>query len=219
MSNKQYKYDKEQKVLREWVGEEPYKLDNGCKQLNPSWLAWQQDTMNAHTIPIQQKDLAYFEGLGDALLEEGRDFEQNWAIDKDSDDFPFGATWYAYPIDKPAEVAQGESDGWISVKDRLPAIEKNQNNKYTAKWVWGWTGKTSEKVIHFPDKFKQLDVSDWDGFDIKDYHFIEEDTEKECYWLKSGWYQELYNYVDDYYFWQPITITHWQPLPAPPKQK
>lgn len=112
---------------------------------------------------------------------------------------------------------QADKSQWISVKDRLPETYVNQHGKKSMRYLLAYD-KGSKVAWYYPERFKEVNVEDWDDFNAKDYSYIEEDTEKGMTWLKEGWYKELYNYVDDYYFYQPIKPTHWQPLPLPPQE-
>lgn len=112
-------------------------------------------------------------------------------------------------------LAQQESE-WIKVEDRLPELPLNENGKKVSKKLL-LHGKGTVVGYYFEDKFQTVEFEDWDDFDVTDYPYMEDDKEKECTYLKAGFYEELYNYNDDYYFWSPINATHWKQLLHPSK--
>lgn len=109
--------------------------------------------------------------------------------------------------------------GWVKVvpgckmPEVYPVGERGKGTRHVLVWVGGKT----EKGIYFPDRFKTVEFEDWDDFKPENYPHMIDDADKGCVWLKEGWYQELYNHVDDHYFYEPISPSFWQQLPPPPK--
>ena len=107
------------------------------------------------------------------------------------------------------KVEQGE---WISVEDRLPSDSEPCLVCCDKKCIDG-----SHKVYvcdgFYAGKFK-FGVTGVDDEEATEYN--EADDE---YYLKEGWYEVVNNWSE--YFGVLIydKVTHWQPLPTPPKMK
>lgn len=96
---------------------------------------------------------------------------------------------------------------WISVEDRLPesgvnviACQVTHNYGFQLQFVGHYTGKFEE-------------VSDCDCDDFNEY---DESTDE--YYVPEGWYENQYNWDE----FASIAVhggdvTHWMPLPEPPK--
>ena len=99
---------------------------------------------------------------------------------------------------------------WISVEDRLPdsgsavlAYYLNSHGmrrRIRAEYVNAWTVQAD-------------DLSD------PDTECVEYSEQEDAYYIRQGWY-ELIDNLDDYgrIAVHEGVITHWMPLPAPPKQ-
>ena len=100
-------------------------------------------------------------------------------------------------------------EDWINVKDRLPEPQEKVivffENRYGKKW------RTLAEYI--PSMYvveeDYLDPEYSDGF-------AEYDEENDCFWTPEGWYENQYE--PDVNFCLSETITHWMPLPPPPKK-
>lgn len=103
---------------------------------------------------------------------------------------------------------------WIPVEEALPAvIEKKM------KPVLGLNGKHAVIVYYFPYHFKTVEWEDWDDYSPDDFPYTELDTERECVWLRPGFYYEVECNKCDGYWSSPLPISHWMPLPAPPAKE
>ena len=95
---------------------------------------------------------------------------------------------------------------WISVEDALPPTER----KVLATFVNGY-GKRRTICAHHISRF----TVESDGeFETND----EYNEEKDEYYLCEGWYENIENWGDfSSVFVCEGDITHWMPLPEPPK--
>lgn len=96
-----------------------------------------------------------------------------------------------------------EEEKWISVEKEMPktgvpviAYGINEN------------GKSRRLKAYFAPKFS-IDADCFEG----DADYCEE---KDEYFLPEGWYEQ--NEYEDINWYVGLKITHWQPLPTPPKQ-
>lgn len=92
---------------------------------------------------------------------------------------------------------------WISIEDELP--EKGKN-------VLGFDGK-QKRIVFFISKYYEEFLCDEDEPECCDYL-----EEKDMSYWKEGWYsdeEQSYSEYDSY--WTVRKITHWMPLPEPPK--
>lgn len=106
---------------------------------------------------------------------------------------------------------------WISVKDRLPEAETEvmilaEHKTYSFKGTV--TTRHTMTTGMYEDGRKNTEDSEWmwetDGFDY--------DEELDAYIIPEGWWEYKHYNGDDEYN-NPIddTVTHWMPLPKPPK--
>ena len=104
-----------------------------------------------------------------------------------------------------------ERDRWISVEERLPESGEHVLACCYVKWLGG--GGRNYVCDAYYAKPKTLNVNSW-ADDIA----CEYDEETDEYYLLEGWYEVIKNW-DDY---DSISIgdfvTHWMPLPLPPKE-
>ena len=99
---------------------------------------------------------------------------------------------------------------WISVKDRFPEPETE---------VIILADCRGNKVITtamYEDGSMSEEDSEWDWYDID----VDYDIEKEQYLIAEGWWEyKHYNGDDAYNNAVDDTVTHWMPLPEPPKEE
>ena len=103
-------------------------------------------------------------------------------------------------------------DRWIPCAERLPESGEHVLACCFVKWLGG--GGKSYVCDAYYAKPLTLTVNSWDD-DIA----CEYDEETDEYYLLEGWYEVIKNW-DDY---DSISIgdfvTHWKPLPDPPKEE
>lgn len=139
---------------------------------------------------------------GDRLIEWLEANERNGRV-LNLPDVRFIVTELAKDINVP-------TNGWISVKDRLP---KNTNHVLALC-----------EVRHFKKLYKCIamyvrphEISE--GKYPEDDTFFDYDEDEDEYYLKPGWYEIGRNFgeygsavIEDF-------VTHWRPLPEPPEEE
>lgn len=90
---------------------------------------------------------------------------------------------------------------WINVNHRQPENQKN---------VLGMVDKKHRAIVFYIKEHTE-EIEPDEDFELYD--------EKEgVLFYKEGWYEELEQFQHQYDFvWATRNITHWQPLPEPPK--
>lgn len=110
-----------------------------------------------------------------------------------------------------------EEDGWISVKDRLPEPEVRVLLTTTRK---GYRGGTYHDVMC--GFYEDGNIWREDSKCCWDYEMMRKDLydeERDDYRVPEGWFEELLNEIDDYNVVAiSDPVTHWMPLPEPPKE-
>lgn len=113
--------------------------------------------------------------------------------------FVIGATW-------------ADANRWVKVEEGLPqAIEGKM------KPVLVLHGKFHVVAYYFPEHFKTVEWEDWDDYNEEDFPYTENDIERKCVWLRPGFYQSVDCDRCEPFWSQPLPVTHWMPLPEPPK--
>lgn len=101
---------------------------------------------------------------------------------------------------------------WISVKDRLPEVETEvlicAREKYGDK-------RSIITTAFYEDGTVLEDNSRWGWSEI--WEWGDYDEEKDGYRIPRGWWESSHYIHDDHYNNVDDEVTHWMPLPEPPK--
>lgn len=103
---------------------------------------------------------------------------------------------------------------WISVKDKLPPVETEVLIRAERKYQ----GRTHSIITTamYEDGTVEEDDSEWYWNDLSE--FATYNDEKDCYIIPQGWWEyKHYNDDDSYNNLVDDVVTHWMPLPEPPK--
>ena len=116
------------------------------------------------------------------------------------------------------EEKQANCDGWISVKDRLPEPETEvlilaERKSYSFKAK----SATTHHIVTtgmYEDGKRNTEDSEWWWYD----HDFKYDEEMDAYIIPEGWWEyKHYNGDDEHNHPIDDVVTHWMPLPQPPK--
>jgi len=108
-----------------------------------------------------------------------------------------------------AANADEAAPGWISVEDRLPESERAVLAFYLNRHGKG----RRVRAEYIAAKTKSADDG-WDSDEPADY-----DEQADEYFWPAGWYEVMDNWDDlTHMVIHEGEVTHWMPLPAPPKQ-
>ena len=120
--------------------------------------------------------------------------------------------WNEYPNGHSHCTCTGQipAPAWKDVREELPenakkviVYFKNEHGKgrrTTAEYIGS---KTVLADVYLDDEWSD--------------DFAEYDEEKDCYWAPGGWYEQQEITEVNFYLGKDI-VTHWQPLPAAPKE-
>ena len=99
---------------------------------------------------------------------------------------------------------------WISVKDRLPEPETE-----VLICAVSSSGYQTITTAMYEDGSVSTDASIWFWTDL-DFDY---DEESDCYFIPEAWWEDRkYNPYDVYNNRVDDRVTHWMPLPEPPKE-
>lgn len=108
------------------------------------------------------------------------------------------------------DLVYRQQSGWISVDERLPESGEHCLVSCTVKRCDGTLGQYI-CVGYYAEKFKHL------AYGVDDDCVSEYNEENDEYYIAEGWYEVIKNW-DDYGFVAiDDTVTHWMPMPEPPK--
>lgn len=111
------------------------------------------------------------------------------------------------PLEKRTEYPLGE---WISVKDRLPEPETEVFIRASCNCYAVLT------TAMYEDGTISTEDSAWSWYDL-DFDY---DESRDVYLIPEGWWEYChYNPDDVYNNAVDDTVTHWMPLPEPPKEE
>lgn len=102
---------------------------------------------------------------------------------------------------------------WISVNDRMPA--SGEVCLLACKVTYCYSGKTYRYVC---DGFYIERWKEGAGNDVIEDLAVEYNEETDEYYLCEGWYERINNWDDYSSVVISDTVTHWMPLPEPPKE-
>lgn len=101
-----------------------------------------------------------------------------------------------------------DANRWVKVEDGLPqAIDGKM------KPVLVLYGKFHAVAYYFPEHFKAVEWEDWDDYNEEDFPYTQNDIERQCVWLRPGFYQSIDCDRCDPFWSRPLPVTHWMPLP------
>ena len=104
---------------------------------------------------------------------------------------------------------------WISVKERLP---ENEKSVLVSGWREGITGKLWPVVMtafHMDGKMLAEDSSyAWSDGNVE----MEYDEDADDFIVPEGWFEDV-QCADEFSMVDGIRVTHWMPLPEPPKEE
>lgn len=117
-------------------------------------------------------------------------------------------------MDAPAAQPEMKRGEWISVEDRLPENEEDVIIAYAREGLRGDVYVCVGMAFHTDGKTTTEDsVYTWQT----DYIDMDYDEDADAYIVPEGWWEsvsfgEEFSAVDD-------KVTHWMPLPEPPKEE
>lgn len=112
-----------------------------------------------------------------------------------------------------AALRDQQERGWISVEERLPEAEKEVRVLCKASWNREWRYQC--QAFYEPKgMLREASNYGWDYECCSEYS--EEDDD---YFVNPGWYERIHNWDDYSAVGIADEVTHWMPLPEPPKEE
>ena len=111
------------------------------------------------------------------------------------------------------EPAVDAAPEWISVEDRPPKDRKSVNVVVEHKREDGKIFRFVMTASHIGHH--EIEAEEWPDYDGD----MEYDEENDCFWIPENWYED--NFMEDnmnYLICDEYRVTHWMPLPKPPKE-
>lgn len=105
-----------------------------------------------------------------------------------------------------------EQPRWIPVTERLPESGVHVLASCRVKYVSGG-GRSYVCDAFYSGHFKEQRSTEYDDIEL-DY-----DEETDEYYLPEGWWEVIRNWDEYGFVGIADTITHWMPLPEPPKEE
>ena len=116
-------------------------------------------------------------------------------------------------ISKAKEEIEWLSKRWISVEERLPDAE--QEVRVLCKASWNSRYRYQCQAFYEPKgMLRENSNYGWDYECCSEYS--EEDDD---YFVNPGWYERIHNWDDYSAVGIADEVTHWMPLPSPPKEE
>lgn len=103
---------------------------------------------------------------------------------------------------------------WISVKEGPPKDRRSVNVVVEHKRDDGKVFQFVMTASHIGHH--EIEAEEWPDYDGD----TEYDEENDCYWIPENWYED--NFMEDnlnYLICDEYRVTHWMPLPEPPKEE
>lgn len=99
---------------------------------------------------------------------------------------------------------------WIDVDKQLPSDRKN---------ILGFDGKRMYICRYVREHQEDTEIDDYDEYEERYSKDIENDTEREVFWLRPGFWETIEQYSCAYDYTEVRRhITHWQRLPLKPQE-
>lgn len=102
---------------------------------------------------------------------------------------------------------------WISVSDEMPSTRR----KVLVLISFPYFSRGIERIL-LAEYILPKTVLAEDYFEDYEDDAVEYDVEKDCEWVKSGWYEITWGELS-YNAYLGGTVTHWMPLPDKPECK
>jgi hypothetical protein len=113
-------------------------------------------------------------------------------------------------------------EGWKNPAKTLPDVFIDSKSQRKVKKVMMLVKSVAGKILTdigywYPDRFMTIEFDDWDDYDPKTYPYTEDDPDKQCVWLREGFY--IMNDCDncDNHYYEHVNVVAWKYLPEIPQ--